>query len=152
MVRRLDIFRSVFLVAVLAWALTSCRNDANSNVPSYPVQLDLDIYRLYPHFVVEGGFQVMTFTEKRWDSDYLGYGGVIVWVNLEGKYCAADMTCPHCLQPKQPVFVDGLYAVCPVCGEHFDLTTYAFPTMGKADQPLRPYNATFSNGILRIRN
>lgn len=139
---------------LLAGLLTfsSCHNDATSNVPNCVVSLDLDIYKQYPHFVIENGFQTMTFTEPRWRGDYLGYGGILVWINVINEYCAADMTCPRCLLPKKPVEVEGFYAICPTCGEHFDLSTRAFPTKGKADQPLRNYQVSFYNGVLRVRN
>lgn len=136
----------------LPWLLCSCYNNANSNVPSYPVHLDLNITMQYPHFIVENGFQTMTVVKKRYDTDYIGFGGVLVWINMESKYCAADMACPNCLQPQRPVEVDGLFAICPICHEAFDLSTYAFPTKGIADQPLRYYQTSYSNGVLHIRN
>ncbi|MCQ2342097.1 MAG: hypothetical protein MJZ75_01195 [Paludibacteraceae bacterium] len=140
------------LPLVLCAVFTSCHNDANSNVPDYPVALDLDIYKMYPNFVIENGFQTMTFTQKRWESDYLGFAGILVWINVTNQYCAADLACPHCVKQDKPIQVDGLFATCPVCGEVFDLSTRGFPTKGIANQPLKNYELTFSNGILRIRN
>ena len=76
---------------------------------------------------------------------------------MDGHYHAADMCCPNCVNKTKPVEVDGLYAVCPICGEAFDLSYgYAFPTKGITKYPLRQYQAIYNNSnagyTLRITN
>ena len=76
---------------------------------------------------------------------------------MDGHYHAADMCCPNCVNKTKPVEVDGLYAVCPICGEAFDLSYgYAFPTKGITKYPLRQYQAILNNSYagytLRITN
>ena len=53
--------------------------------------------------------------------------------------------------------VDGLYAICPLCDEQFDLGYgYAVPTKGVTKEPLRKYQAltqqTTTGLTLRITN
>jgi len=149
---------SIVLLIALAIAMlcTACHNDAKSNVPDYPVRLDLQITAQYSHFIPENGFQTMTFTKAEKAGDYVGYAGVLVWVNTLNEYCAADMACPNCLKKDQPVQVDGLYATCPACGEAFDLSQYGYPSKGKTNQPLRRYSTQTvyegMNRVLRVRN
>jgi nitrite reductase/ring-hydroxylating ferredoxin subunit len=76
---------------------------------------------------------------------------------MDGHYHAADLCCPNCVNKTKPVEVDGLYAVCPICGEAFDLSYgYAFPTKGITKYPLRQYQAIYNNSsagyTLRITN
>jgi len=141
----------------LVLTLTACDNTSTkSSVPDYPVRLDMDITAQYPHFIPENGYQTMTFIKKRHEGDYIGYGGLLVWVNATSQYCAADLACPKCLLPSHPVEVNGLYAICPTCGEAFDLSTSAFPTTGIVNQPLKRYNtravSTVKGIVLQIRN
>ncbi len=131
---------------------TACENK-NNPVPRYPVYLDLDIPALYPHFVPANGFQTMTFTQKRYDYELVGYAGVLVWISMDGKYWAADLCCPRCLDPQQPVIIDGFFAECNGCGEQFDLSYgLANPVRGKTKHPLRPFGTRISGSVLQIRD
>jgi len=131
---------------------TACHNDAKSNVPDYPVRIDIDIQNEYPHFVPAAPCQSLVFDKKRYEYEAIGYSGVVVWININGEYRAADLCCPKCLQRNKPVEVDGMLAVCPTCGERFDLTTYAFPTKGIATQPLKAYGVSYTGIKLHVRN
>jgi len=142
---------SLFALVSLAFCVSCCDN-SQSNVPDYPVHLDIDIQNEYPHFVPAAPCQSLVFKEKRYESDAIGYAGVVVWININGEYRAADLCCPKCLQRNKPVEVDGMLAVCPTCSERFDLTTYAFPTKGLADQPLKSYGVQYTGIKLHIRN
>jgi len=132
--------------------LTGCDNSMQSDVPDYPVYIDVDIQNEHPGFVPACPCQSLVFTEKRYEYEAIGYAGVVVWININGEYRAADLCCPHCLLRAQPVEVNGIEAVCPVCGELFDLTTYGFPTKGIADQPLRSYGTSYTGVKLHVRN
>ncbi len=140
------------LTLTLTLALTSCHNDALSNVPNYPVRIDVDIQNEHPSFVPACPCQSLVFTEKRYEYEAIGYAGVVVWININGEYRAADLCCPRCLLRSKPVVVDGMLAQCPTCGESFDLTTYGFPTKGIADQPLKSYGVSYTGIVLHVRN
>jgi len=143
-------------IVILLMGVCGCHNDSQSNVPDYPVCLDLQITAQYSHFIPENGFQTMTFTQAQKAGEYVGYAGVLVWINTLSEYCAADLACSNCLKRDVPVEIDGLYAKCPLCGEEYDLSQYAFPTKGISNQALRRYSTqtVYSgfNRILRVRN
>lgn len=138
------------LVGILS--LVSCQQDYQSNVPDYPVNLDIDIEREYPGFVPAAPCQSLVFDHKRYERDYIGYAGVVVWININGEYRAADLCCPKCLNRTKHVEVNGIEAVCPLCGEAFDLMLYGFPIKGIVDQPLKPYDVEKNGCTLQIRH
>ena len=138
--------------------LLSCEDTNNMNPVSYvPVNYTLNITQEYPHFVVDNGYNVMTITKTRFDREYIGYAGLIVWIGMDGQYHAADLCCPHCLLKHKPVEVDGFYAICPECEEHYDLSYgYANPTKGMTKFGLKMYRTILNNSMtgysLRIIN
>ncbi|MCQ2328637.1 MAG: hypothetical protein MJZ59_04765 [Paludibacteraceae bacterium] len=146
------------IVMVLAVILTACE-DANiqSPVPQAAVYLDIDIERQYPNFRPPT-CQSLSFPRYGsvvYERDRLGYGGVVVWIDIEGHYCAADMCCPKCLNPHKPIEVpdNGSLAICPTCGEEFTLITqYGMPTKGICKDILRPFGVYQSSSIVHIRN
>jgi len=142
----------IALVLALVFTCTACRNDAKSNVPDYPVYIDVDIQNEYPHFVPASPCQSLTFLKKRYEHEAIGYAGVVVWINIQGEYRAADLCCPKCLLRDKPVDVNGMDAICPTCGESFDLLNYGFPNKGIADQPLKSYGVTYTGIKLHIRH
>lgn len=142
----------------LVFILLSCENTNNMNPVSYvPVNYTLNITQEYPHFVVDNGYNVMTITKTRFDREYIGYAGLVVWIGMDGQYHAADLCCPHCLLKHKPVEVDGFYAICPECEEHYDLSYgYANPTKGMTKFGLKMYRTILNNSMtgysLRIIN
>ena len=142
----------------LIFILLSCEDTNNMNPVSYvPVNYTLNITQEYPHFVVDNGYNVMTITKTRFDREYIGYAGLIVWIGMDGQYHAADLCCPHCLLKHKPVEVDGFYAICPKCEEHYDLSYgYANPTKGMTKFGLKMYRTILNNSMtgysLRIIN
>ena len=138
------------LIAVML-VLGGCKDTVFfSSVPSYPVQFELNIWAEYPHFVPDNGFQTLCFTKQRYEIDYLGYAGLLIWVDMNAQYKAADLCCPHCLT-REPVRVDGFYAVCDKCGEQYDLSFgLANPMKGISNEALRHYTVLSGNGKLRV--
>ena len=146
------------LIGFIGSLLLGCEDFNNQNpVPYVPVSYTLKITEEYPHFMIDNGYQTMTITKPRYNYEYIGYCGLLIWIGMDGHYHAADMCCPNCVNKTKPVKVDGLYAVCPTCGEEFDLSYgYAFPTKGITKYPLRQYQAIYNNSnagyTLRITN
>ena len=142
----------------IIFILLSCEDTNNMNPVSYvPVNYTLNITQEYPHFVVDNGYNVMTITKTRFDREYIGYAGLVVWIGMDGQYHAADLCCPHCLLKHKPVEVDGFYAICPECEEHYDLSYgYANPTKGMTKFGLKMYRTILNNSMtgysLRIIN
>ena len=146
------------LIGFIGSLLLGCEDFNNQNpVPYVPVSYTLKITEEYPHFMIDNGYQTMTITKPRYNYEYIGYCGLLIWIGMDGHYHAADLCCPNCVNKTKPVEVDGLYAVCPICGEAFDLSSgYAFPTKGITKYPLRQYQAIYNNSnagyTLRITN
>ncbi|MBR1426538.1 MAG: hypothetical protein IJ609_01905 [Paludibacteraceae bacterium] len=161
MMRRLQ---RILLLTILP-VLSACQGTVwQSSVPSYPVQLKIDT-RLgqYVHFVPsniysyitvdKNGYHFGTHTMPRTPLDYYGYGGVVVFIDGNGLYSSFDLTCPHCLNPTQPLDINGIFAICPICGEQYDLSFgYATPTQGICREPLRKYTTIYSNDVITVRN
>ncbi|MCQ2310763.1 MAG: hypothetical protein MJZ64_03325 [Paludibacteraceae bacterium] len=145
---------SWLIVMLMLVVCIGCKNKRRSSVPDYPVNIEIDLLT-YPHFIPDNGFKVFLppFTQSFKIDEYIGYAGVVVWVNTVNQYRAADLCCPHCLLKDKPVKVDGgFYAVCPTCGEEYDLSVAAFPTKGIANEPLRPYDVEPRYQKILIRN
>ena len=146
-----------FLLIVLL-LLSACENvNRKSSVPNMPVNYTVYITREHPHFVIANGFQTMTVTEKKFLENYIGYAGLLIWVGKDNAYHAADLCCPYCVERNKPLTVDGIFAVCELCGEHYDISLgFGFPTKGITDEPLKQYNTSLIIGAaekkLRIRN
>ena len=138
--------------------LSACEKvNYRSSVPNVPVNYTLYITSEHPHFIVDNGFQTLTVTSSKYERESVGYAGLLIWTAMDGHYHAADLCCPNCLKRTKPVEVDGLYAICPICNEQFDLSFgFAIPTKGITDEPLRRYQTRLDNSFtgltLRIFN
>jgi len=72
-----------------------------------------------------------------------GYGGVLIYRDLEGRIRSCELACPVEAQPSVRVKVTMPYAECPVCGSKFDLSWgTAVPVAGPAREALRGYHAS----------
>ena len=136
-------------IGCLLCMLMACENINNQNpVPHVPVSFTMNITSEYPHFVIENGYQTLTITKAKFNYEYVGYAGLLIWIGMDGHYHAADLCCPNCVNKTKPVEVDGLYAICPTCGEEYDLSYgFANPTKGLSQYPLRKYQAILNNTI-----
>lgn len=131
-----------FGILILLLALSSCESiNRKSSVPNVPVNYTVYIDREHPYFVVENTLATIIVTERKFQHQYIGYAGLLIWVGMDNAYHAADLCCPHCVLRNKPLQVDGLYAVCPICGEQYDIS-YGFcnPTKGITKESLKLYN------------
>lgn len=86
------------------------------------------------------------------DDEACGYGGVLTYVTTNG-YEAFDLACPYCAGRGKirPCEIDGLYAICPDCGEKYDLSAgTAVPLNGLAREPMRKLNVIVSDGKIIV--
>lgn len=150
--------RKYFVVPlfIISSILLGCRNTDVSSIPDVPVYLNLNLTINYNTF--RAPLQYLTF-EKRNDAVgayNVGYGGVLVNINVESKYCAFDMACPYEKDKKIKVRPDqtGGFAVCEQCGSKFDLVYgYGQVTQGPSKESLKRYstNAWINGGIQMLR-
>lgn len=141
----------VILCATLLF--TGCDEESNyglSSVPSAPVQYTVYVTRENPGFVIDHGFQVLSpITTKRYEYDYIGYAGLLIWVGMDNAYHAADLCCPNCINRSKPVESDGgLFVTCPVCKEQYDISYgLSVPTKGIAREALKQYTVIERNSV-----
>ena len=140
------------LCLAVVLAFSACTgNSFHSSVPTVPVYMDINILTEDPHFVTSNTGAYKEYTQKRYETDFIGYRGLLVYVGMDARYHAFDLACPHCLN--RVGMQDMMYAVCPSCGEQYEMTYgYATPARGISREALRRYSTSFDGTILRIRN
>ena len=158
----LRIIRSVILF-VAAVTLIACEGTTfRSSVPAYPVRIIIDT-RIFVNFRPEHFGSYITVDRDGYyengnyimpvnSMDTYGYGGVIVFVGMFG-YSAYDLACPYCAGKgkKNPCFINGIFAECPVCEEKYDLGGgYALPQNGLSKEALRQLRILQTDGKLTI--
>lgn len=158
-------FRRLILYSLLL-VLCSCEGTSwQSSVPRYPVNVIIDTNSgVFVHFQPTAlntyviadaeGYHYNGSTYSRLITDAYGYGGVIVYVDMWGNYNAWDLACPNCAAHgrKRPCDIDGIFAVCPHCGEQYDLGSgTAAPQKGIAHEYLLRLTVMNSGGRLIIK-
>ncbi len=139
------------LVSLLTLQFVSCDDTYKSSIPDFPVQLDLNLTTTYPTFRNSYN-KYLVFETKRYVSDYIGYGGILVYTGFDGNYYAFDMACPYEVKQKTRVHPnDKGQAICDSCKTVFDIS-YGIgnPTSGPAKETLRRYKANLSGDVLYI--
>lgn len=69
------------IILLIACLSIGCEDtNFRSSVPNVPVSYTLYITREHPHFIVDNGFQTMTITKSKFEREYLGYAGLLLWV------------------------------------------------------------------------
>lgn len=148
----------LLVMLIIGFVVTGCENfNRRSSVPDAPVDYTLNITREYPHFVVENYPNTIVITQTKLFNEFIGYAGLLIWVGMDHAYHAADLCCPYCVKRNKPLTVEGMFAVCELCGEHYDISLgFGFPTKGITDEPLKQYNTSLIIGAaekkLRISN
>ena len=153
------------LLILLAFLLAACENTTfRSSVPTYFVRFSIDTKTgPFVHFTPEAQNDHVILTQDgyyyngkwvaaRGATDAFGYGGVIVYVGMSG-YVAFDLACPYCAARGscQPCDIDGIFAVCPECGERYELASgLAAPQQGIAHECLRQYKILVSDRKLTV--
>ncbi|MBO5553230.1 MAG: hypothetical protein IJ718_01980 [Paludibacteraceae bacterium] len=156
-------FGKQIILALAVLAMTGCENTTfRSSVPTYPVRLSINTQMgQFVHFKPENVYDYITVNRQGYHyhdytlqlsaMDAFGYAGVVVYIDGGGNYNAFDLCCTHCLKPHEPTVVNGFYAVCPSCGEEYDLSWgIGVPTKGISRESLRKYRVVNSSGKLTI--
>lgn len=156
----------VRLYILLAVALLSCSCEVRyrSSVPNAPVQIEINTKEaFFVHLIPDNigmylivddeGYHMSGKTIGRTFREYYGYAGVLIYVDNNRQFSAFDCCCPNCLSKSQPTRPNGIYAVCPICGEEYDLSWgLGYPTKNVSNEALRKYNCVFSGDRLTVRN
>ena len=134
-----------------------CKNTTfRSSVPSYPIHLEINTnVGMYVHFVPtsvmtyliadEKGIHLNGVTQPLTVDQAYGFAGTVVYIDGFSPYSAYDLCCPHCLKRDMPCTIDGMFAICPVCGEEYDIYSgNGVPTHGIGNEPLKRYTTTYN--------
>lgn len=151
---------------IIALLLCSCEGTNNSSVPVYPVRFEVNTKTVFIDFTPQNINAYITLDREGYKengewrlpakaTDAWGYGGVVLYVSMVG-YAAFDLACPHCaaLGRRSPCEMDGIYAVCPDCGEEYEVASgYGFPRKGISKEAMRRLNTYVSeNGdLIQVR-
>lgn len=154
----------MIVFAGLAALLCACQNTTfRSSVPAYPVHAEIHTTALFPDFRPENLNAYITVTKEGYKengrfvlplrvTDAYGYGGLVVYVSLNG-YVAFDLACPNCAAKGKCMtcVMDEPNVNCPECGEQYNLLDgYAFPMNGICRETLRPLLITVQGDKLII--
>lgn len=136
--------------------MLSCEEEPTtfrSSVPAYPVRINIDTRigqfvhftptAINSHIIVNRGGYFLNGKKiaELAGTDMYGYAGVVVYINVMGIYDAYDLCCPNCVSFRQACDIDGIFAICSRCGEHYDLGSgTAVPTKGLTNEYLRRLN------------
>lgn len=157
-------YRGQLIIALFALLFCGCEGTTfQSSVPHAPVHVEIDTRGLFVHFMPENLNSYITvnaegykengkFVKPVGGMDAWGYGGVVVYVSLAG-YVSYDLACPYCAARGSRVSceMDGIEAVCPHCGEHYELGSgYALPQTGVSKEALKRLKITPLEGKLLV--
>ena len=138
--------------------LMGCEGNYVSSIPDYPVFLDIDL-RLAPYNTTlkNNNNSYVLFEKPRMGkelTDRIGYGGIIVYVNFEGEYCAFDLSCPHEALQSVKVKPNGLgQLVCDSCNSVYDISFgVGHPIEGPSKEGLKRYKTSLQGDLLRVTN
>lgn len=125
----------------------------HSSVPSAPVQYTINVLVEDPTFVPSNTGAYKIIDRRRYETDFIGYAGLLIYIGMDMNYYAFDLACPHCLNRTKHLQVDGMFAVCEICKEEYDISYgYGTPTKGVTNEPLCPYHCTWNGTTLTIIN
>lgn len=127
---------------VITLFLCGCET-ATDPVHNYPVRFEVNTKTVFIDFTPQNINAYITLDRDGYKEngiwklpttamDAWGYGGVVLYVSMVG-YVAFDLACPHCAAEgrRSPCEMDGIYAVCPHCGEEYEIASgYGFPRKG----------------------
>jgi nitrite reductase/ring-hydroxylating ferredoxin subunit len=147
----LSIIKHYLVILLLIITLSSCNDTVVSSIPDYPVYLALNLTTTYPTFRNSIN-QYLIFKKATYVTDMVGYGGILVYTDLMGEYCAFDLSCPYeAVRTTRVVPNDVGHAVCEGCGSVFNISDgIGEPLSGLAKQTLKRYKATLSGDVLYI--
>lgn len=128
-------------IFILFTLLNSSCDDIDSQIPDVPVGLEIDL-NLLNELTVPGNS--MYFPRQ-------GFGGVIVYCEMEGSYYAFDAACTNEISSGCKVEPEGLSGTCSCCESTF-IFIGGYPSDGPASAPLKQYHTSLYGNTLRVYN
>lgn len=128
-----------FFLLVLLSSL-SCK-EIDSQIPDVPVSFQINLITLN-ELTVPGNS--VYFPQA-------GFGGVIIYCEIEGSYYAFDAACTNEINTGCRVENKGLLGTCSCCGSEFVFVGGSV-VKGPASAPLKQYNVSVYGDMLRVYN
>ncbi len=145
----------LYTILTLSLVLSSCVNEEELfTIPFAKVNFEIDLYGpdsdLRP-------FTYKVFTKPRAANEFVGFGGLLIFMSAEGAIYAYDLCCPY--EDDKRVLVEPTpngKAVCKQCETSY-ITMYGLgtPEGGPSKQVLQKYNVRPSSqrsGVFFITN
>ena len=161
---RLNINIVLFFILFVSFVFQSCENEKASPIPNSTVDLRLNLSTIYSTFkgsindtLVFDPYDNVNNEQTGYGVYYVGYSGILVYTDLEGKYLAFDLCCPYEVDRHTRIYPnENGEAVCKVCGSKFILYYGGAVSKGPSKYPLKSYQVNFqstaSGDFLIIRN
>jgi len=142
--------KSFILALLLMVASLGCKKESPAGVtgvPNVAVNFSIDVNDpKYPTLSTVGGWAYVTG----------GYDGIIVYCNGNGSYLAFDRGCPYDCESNTKAIVtvqsNNIFAVCPVCGTQYSLTSGTVSNKGPGGIALKQYRTSFDGTNLTVSN
>ena len=117
-----------------------------------------DIYEAYvledlslKEIADEKGIHLNGVTQPLTVDQAYGFAGTVVYIDGFYPYSAYDLCCPHCLKRDMPCTINGMFAVCPVCCEEYDIYLgNGYPRKGISKEPLKEYRTIYNLGTGKL--
>ncbi|WP_297086812.1 hypothetical protein [uncultured Draconibacterium sp.] len=132
--------KQLFFLSLFFLMYSSC-DEIDSEIPDVPVSLNIDL-GIWNDLTVPGN---SVFFQN------FGFGGIIVYCEIEGSYYAFDAACTNEINPSCKVANEGVVGKCSCCESEF-IFIGGTPTKGPAAAPLRQYKTSLSGNMLRVYN
>ncbi len=144
--KKLVAFLTISIIAL------SCNKDSVEIIPNvrFTAEINLD----NPQYKGSNPFLVM----PGGTNNYVGIKGVVVFSVTSSEYYAFDLMCTHQHEKTGYFYVEivkpgDVVLRCPECGSKFNVAAeYGGVVEGPAKWPLKRYQTSVSNNILRIWN
>lgn len=130
----------LFFIPLVILMYSSC-DEIDSEIPDVWVGLNIDL-NIWNDLTVPGNS--LYFPNA-------GFGGLIVYCEIEGSYYAFDAACTYEINPSCRIENEGPVGKCTCCESEF-IFIGGTPTKGPAAAPLKQYNVSLSGNLLRIYN
>lgn len=138
------------ILILLTFSGCSSDKDINEIIPYTKVEINLPLNYYSDLNYANTPIHITNYNGRR--PGYMGHGIIVMRVGDQFK--AYDATCTNDPQSPEPLEIDGITAVCPICGSTFDLFSGNYFDNSKAQYPLKEYQTFYSvsTNTLRIFN
>lgn len=139
----MKIGKYLFFFFVMISVSYSCDDIQDSEIPNVPFSFEINL-----NIANELGIPGNSLYFPN-----IGFGGVIVYCEMQNSYYAFDATCTYELSQNCKIVNEGALGTCSCCESQFILIGGAFPASGPAAAPLKQYNVSKVNDFtLRVYN